>query len=78
MSIKAQPCRAEDCAKLAYQNVQKAALNLGQRADDIKALEMTAAGFKKSGIPQSFVKSISKLDAVVTLIDRVSKASLCI
>ena len=78
MSIKVQPCRPEDCAKLAYQNVQKAALNLGQRADDIKTLEMTATQFKKSGISQSFVNSISKLDAVVSVIDKVAEVSLCI
>ena len=78
MSIKVQQCRAEDCAKLAFQNVQKAAVNLGKYADDVETLEMTASHIKDSGLPKSFVNAIPKLDAFVSVVDQFADVSLCI
>ena len=73
-----QQCRAEDCAKLAFQSVQKAAVNLGKYADDVDTLEMTASHIKDSGLPKSFVDAVPKLDAVVAVVDQFADVSLCI
>ena len=78
MSVKVQQCRAEDCARLAFQNVQKAALNLGKHADEVESLEMTALHIKDSGLPKSFVDAIPRLDAVVVVVDQFADVSLCI
>ena len=77
-SVKVQQCRAEDCAKLAFQNVQKAAVILGKYADDIENLEMAATHIKDSGLPKSFVDAVPKLDAVVAVVDQFADVSLCI
>ena len=73
-----QQCGAEDCARLAFQNVQKAAGDLGKHADKVDTLEMAATHIKDSGLPKSFVDSIPKLDAVVSVIDKFADVSLCI
>ena len=78
VSIKVQQCRAEDCARLAFQNVQKAAVNLGKYADEVETLEMTASRIKDSGLPKSFVDAVPKLDAVVAVVDQFADVSLCI
>ena len=75
-SVKVQQCRAEDCAKLAFKNVQKAAVNLGKYADDIENLEMAATHIKDSGLPKSFVDAVPKLDAVVAVVDQFADVSL--
>ena len=78
VSIKVQQCRAEDCARLAFQNVQKAAVNLGKYADEVETLEMAATHIKDSGLPKSFVDAIPRLDTVVAVIDQFADVSLCI
>ena len=77
-SVKVQQCRAEDCAKLAFQNVQKAAVNLGKYADDVENLEMAATHIKDSGLPKSFVDAVPELDAVVAAVDQFADVSLYI
>ena len=78
VSVKLEACNPEDCAKLAYQNVQKAATKLGQHADTVENLEKAAKHIKESGLPQAFVESIKKLDTVVSVIDQFADVSLCI
>ena len=78
VSIKVQHCRAEDCARLAFQNVQKAAVNLGKYADEVETLQMSASHIKDSGLPKSFVDAIPKLDAVVSVVDQFADVGLCI
>ena len=76
VSVKVQQCRAEDCARLAFQNVEKAAGDLGKHADDVETIESAATRIKDSGLPKSFVDAIPKLDAVVAVVDQFADVSL--
>ena len=78
VSVKLEECTPDECAKLAYESIQKVSRKLGDHVDDIDNLEMSATQIKDSGLPQSFVKSIPTLDAVVLAIDQVAEVSLSI
>ena len=76
VSVKLEACELAECAKVAYESIQNIANMPGDRADDIDDLEATAKQIKDSGLPQSFVECIPKLDAVVSLIDQVAEVCL--
>ena len=70
VSVKLEACELAECANVASKP--------GDRAGDIDNVETATKQIEDSQLPQSFVESIPKLDAIVSAIDQVADVSLCI
>ena len=78
VSVKLEACELLECARVAYESIQNVASKPGEHADDLDNAETAVKLIEDSKLPQSFVESIPKLDAIVSAIDQVAEVSLFI